>query len=413
MQALPMPKIFTPEAEEKKTDFQEWDPKKRWNPFNSNKLLSHVGRWKEIKRGRPVPPPVLVTIDPTNVCNFNCVWCNAEYIRKRRRRSLSEKALHNLAEFLVKWEYKNGVGRFGVEAACVAGGGEPLLNPATAGLIDHLTQGGIQVGLVSNGSRIHDFVDSLSQCTWVGVSVDAGAAETFNRLKGLPRDSDLFNKIIENIAVLADYSRRHFTTLGKVHPAYGVSFKYLIYNKENIGEIYEATRLAKEIGCKNIHFRPAGTTWDKIGTDEEIRFSKEDIQLFQDQITRAAELDDDKFGVYGITHKFNSQFDSANYFRKCYAIFMTAVFMPPENEKQDQDSFTMGLCCDRRGAEKLELVRNSVDFNEISKKWGGKEHWDIHDKIMVAQECPRCTYQPHNEIYEQVILNDAMTYKFI
>ena len=33
--------------------------------------------------------------------------------------------------------------------------------------------------------------------------------------------------------------------------------------------------------------------------------------------------------------------------------------------------------------------------------------------IDIANECPRCTYQPHNQIYEQVILNDSMTYKFI
>jgi len=28
-------------------------------------------------------------------------------------------------------------------------------------------------------------------------------------------------------------------------------------------------------------------------------------------------------------------------------------------------------------------------------------------------DCPRCTYQPHNQIMEHVVLNDNMTYKFI
>ena len=60
----------------------EWLPQKRWNPFNSNKLLAHVYRWRLIRRGRPLPPPVLITVDPTNVCNFDCVWCNAAYIRR-------------------------------------------------------------------------------------------------------------------------------------------------------------------------------------------------------------------------------------------------------------------------------------------------------------------------------------------
>ena len=71
----------------------EWLPQKRWNPFNSNKLLAHVYRWRLIRRGRPLPPPVLITVDPTNVCNFDCVWCNAAYIRKHRRSYLSTSAL--------------------------------------------------------------------------------------------------------------------------------------------------------------------------------------------------------------------------------------------------------------------------------------------------------------------------------
>ena len=48
----------------------EWTAQKRWNPFNSYKLLVHVDRWRKIRRGRPVPAPVLITVDPTNICNF-------------------------------------------------------------------------------------------------------------------------------------------------------------------------------------------------------------------------------------------------------------------------------------------------------------------------------------------------------
>ena len=67
-----------------------------------------------------------------------------------------------------------------------------------------------------------------------------------------------------------DYARKHHKRLGSTHPSYGVSYKYLLYDRDNIGEMYMAAKLAKEIGCKNIHFRPAGTPWDKIGTPEEI-----------------------------------------------------------------------------------------------------------------------------------------------
>jgi hypothetical protein len=92
---------------------------------------------------------------------------------------------------------------------------------------------------------------------------------------------------------------------------------------------------------------------------------------------------------------------------------MTVVIEPPTRNDASPDSFVLGLCCDRRGDEKLELASDVEDVGEIQKLWGNGVHWKIHDRIIVERECPRCTYQPHNQIYEQVILNDSMTYKFI
>jgi len=392
---------------------QEWSSAKRWNPFNSYKLLSHVHRWRQIRRGKPIPPPVLITVDPTNACNFGCEWCNAAYVRAHRKGVISEKVLMEVADFLPSWGEGSAIWKPGVEAICVAGGGEPLLNPATAPFIDRVIANGIEVGVVTNGSMIYSVMDSLSQCTWVGISMDAGTAATFNSLKALAPEKEYFSTIIDNIATLVDYARRHNNRLGARHPAYGVSYKYLLY-KDNIGELYQAAKLAKEIGCKNIHFRPAGTTWDNVGNSANIiQFTPEEIQLFNEQIAKTLELDDEGFNVYGITHKFDSQFDAANHFQRCYAVFMTAVIMPTVGKDVPKDSFTLGLCCDRRGDQKLELGSNLSNVQEINRLWGSEEHWKIHDRIKIRGECPRCTYQPHNEIYEQVILNDSMTYKFI
>lgn len=389
---------------------REWKTNKRWNPFNSYKLMAHVETWKRIKRGRNIPAPILVTVDPTNLCNLDCHWCNARFIRNQRHRSLSAKALSDISAFLPKWKNDSGIGP-GVLAVCVAGGGEPLMNPHTGQFIDRLIHHNIEVGVVTNGLLIDHFIDSLAQSTWVGVSVDAGSDKTYHAYKG--RKKGQFERVIDNIALLIDYAKMHHTQLGKPHLAYGVSYKYLLY-EDNIGEIYQAAKLAKEIGCKNIHFRPAATTWDNIGTEREIAFNKDQIEQFNEQIALAMELDDDTFGVYGITHKFNNQFTRSNCFEYCHALFMTAVFEPPTDQDKTTDgAFVLGLCCDRRGDSKLELGTNLTDVNQISKLWGSRAHWSISDAVNVHEECPRCTYQPHNEIYENVILEDSMTYKFI
>src|SRR5512144_2626097 len=88
------------ENRDEKAPNPEWNPTKRWNAFNSYKLLAHVSRWRNIKRGKAIPPPILITVDPTNVCNFECEWCNAAHIRATRKRHLSETALARLADFL-------------------------------------------------------------------------------------------------------------------------------------------------------------------------------------------------------------------------------------------------------------------------------------------------------------------------
>ena len=75
---------------------------------------------------------------------------------------------------------------------------------------------------------------------------------------------------------------------------------------------------------------------------------------------------------------------------------MTAVISPPSDRDAHEDAFVMGLCCDRRGDAKLELLRDETDVEKMEAAWGGKEHWKMHDAINIADECPRCTYQPHN-----------------
>ncbi|HEX68221.1 MAG TPA: radical SAM protein [bacterium] len=382
----------------------EWSIQKRWNPFNSYKLLAQVYRWRKIQRGKPIPQPVLVTVDPINACDLRCVWCNSEFvIDKRKGRKLSTEMLLKIADFLSRWQGSPEWEK-GVEAVCIAGGGEPLLHEGVGKFIEALREKGIEAGVVTNGTMIHRFIPQLSECTWVGVSVDAGSAETFARLK----KRDLFHQVIKNMEKLINYSERNKTWLGREGQGYGVSYKYLLY-PGNIHEVYQAAKLAKEIGCRNFHLRPMGVPWDKVGKVEKI-FSEDDLKLFQEQVEKARTLEDENFGVFTITHKFDPTLHTLNAFPKCYAIFMTCVFMPPQDNNPSH--FTLGLCCDRRGDELLELGKNLESVEEVAKLWGSEKHWEIFDKIDVST-CPRCTYQPHNQIFEYVIKRDFMTYKFI
>lgn len=384
--------------------FNEWQPEKKWNPFNSYKLLAHVYRWRLIKRGQRIPQPGLVTVDPINTCNLTCVWCNSSVVLKERNQFISKDTLINMAEFLATWQ-GNSQWEAGVEAVCIAGGGEPLLHPETGHFIEACVSRGIEVGVVTNGTKIDQFIEPLSLCTWVGISVDAGSSSTFIKLKNKNR----FDKICNNIEMLSEYINNNPCQLSTDRPGYGISYKYLLYNS-NIHEIQTAAAIAKKIGCKNFHLRPAGVSWDKLGVRNEKIFNPTVRQTLSNELTKTRELEDNYFNIYGITHKFDSELNAANYFNSCHAIFMTAVFMPPRYNKNEK--FCLGLCCDRRGDNRLEAPVLINDFNQVSDFWGSKHHWQIHDSINL-NECPRCTYQPHNQIFEHVIEKDSMTYKFI
>ncbi|MBF0142255.1 MAG: radical SAM protein [Magnetococcales bacterium] len=393
---------------------EEWSPSKKWNPFNSYKLLAQVYRWREIRRGSPVPQPSLITVDPVNICNYKCHWCNANFILERNKRLLDRDLLMDLADFLKRWQ---GSPQWpaGVESICIAGGGEPLLNPHVGQFIDRCVDHGIEVGVVTNGHQIHKFLEPLSRCTWVGISVDAGTPDSYASLKGIePSD---FSRVCDNIRNLVDFSRRRGSTLASDRAGYGVSYKYLLV-PDNVADVEPAIEMAASLGCKNFHLRPAGVSWDRIrvagpvhDTEAETRdsFTEEQKQLLESAFRKARRLENDQFGVYGVTHKFDHNFNKANVFSSCHAVFMTCVVMPPRVEGE---RFRLGLCCDRRGDQGLEFSGPLTEVTQIGERWSSPEHWRIRDQIDL-RHCPRCTYQPHNQIYEHVIQEDSMTYKFI
>ena len=383
---------------------QEWSPYNKWNPFNSYKLLAHVYRWKLIKRGQKVPQPVLVTVDPINTCNLSCYWCNSAKILKERHNRIDTDVLLEVADGLARWQGSPDWPK-GVEAVCIAGGGEPLLHSGIARFIEACVGLGIEIGVVTNGTLLDKYLEPLSMCSWVGVSVDAGTSETFRKLKG----KDAFDQVCENINILSSYAKNRSCNLGMNKPGHGVSYKYLLYNG-NIHDIVPAVKLAKKIGCKNFHLRPAGLAWDKIGSGQEKIFEPHVRSELFKNLTTARELEDQDFGVYGITHKFDTDLNQANRFSACHAVFMTGVIMPPEYKGEQK--FNFALCCDRRGDKTLEFDIEFTSFDQLKEIWGSEAHWKICDSINL-DKCPRCTYQPHNLIFEHVVENDSMTYKFI
>jgi len=80
--------------------------------------------------------------------------------------------------------------------------------------------------------------------------------------------------------IIRDWTLTHLMNHIQISPSPG-----------NIGETFTAAKLAKQIGCRNICYRPAVTSHDKIGV-YEIEFSEEDISLYKNEMELAQCMDD-------------------------------------------------------------------------------------------------------------------------
>ncbi len=359
---------------------REWNSP--WNPFNSAKVL--IWReWLEACITGDYLPPVTVDIDLSRHCNFACPFCNAYNIINNKLPNLPIKHWLEVSDFIKEW---------GAYSACVAGGGEPLTHKGFNTFIQYQWQkNGIQNGVITNGSLMTDehIAVMAENCRWVGFSMDAGTAETYIKLKGIKK-KEMFRKVCDNIAKLC----RH---IDKINSKCDVAYKYLIH-PDNAHEIYQAAKLAKELGVRDFHSRPVG--FDNIKplhglTNEAFRSV---VDVVNEQIEKALELEDENFHFYGIRHKFQPNMERKVAFKKCRAIPLIATFGADGN---------MYLCFDMRGRKDLILCSHYPNPREILGIWGSDFHKNMINNID-PKTCPRCTFGPYNEIIEKVFLNDSM-----
>jgi len=348
-----------------------------YNPFNSMKVMLWRQHLEGMATGKLLPP-VTVDFDPTNQCNSNCIWCNSAMFRKKHPDSMSTEHMLELANFLGEW---------GVKSACVAGGGEPMLNYGTAEFLRRMKKVGVKTGVITNGIYMtEDQARAIVESSeWCGVSIDAGTQESFKKIHRV----DKFDAVIENVKQLVEIKKEKKSNIQ-------ITYKYLLH-PYNANDVYKAAVLAKKIGVNAFHSRPV--CWDNLYDQtprDPIDFTRY-VDFINKQSRDALKLNDENFHFYGVRHKFGENLERKVNFEKCRATSIMAVYCADG---------TVQLCHDLRGKEEWVLCRHD-DPEEILKVWGSKEHLDMIESID-PNKCPRCTFGAYNEIIEKVIIEDNM-----
>ena len=327
----------------------------------TNKMLQPniLPRVEEYVERRTTSGPLIVELDPTTACNFQCPECiSADLLNKG---GVEDERLMNLID-----EFHEA----GVKGIIFIGGGEPLAHKLMPEPIVKAYNLGISVGLTTNGSLINRYLEEIAECVqWTRVSVDAGTQETFSKFRPshIPNS---FSKITSNIEALAKIKRGIL----------GYSF-LLIERHEpdgqiatNIHELFSAAKLAKNLGCDYFEYKPAVDMHHHL-----IPLSNNMRQEIEKQLPLLQALKTDKFEVISpksIEHLLtNKSPDQPKNYQTCPSLELRTVVTPK------------GIypCPYKRGYENQKIGEIDTNFNDY---WKSEKRQKRAKSINPSVSCP-------------------------
>jgi pyruvate-formate lyase-activating enzyme len=207
----------------------------RYTPFDqTSKALVHVDRLRRIARG-DVPPPVSVKLELTNVCNHDCHFC-------AYRRIVQDPAIRDMLPTQIALDLVDDLAAGGVHGLMLTGGGEPLVHPGVADVIARCGERGLQVGLITNGTRLGRLSDAtLSMLRWIRFSINAGDAATYASVHGT--NAGAWAEVWAQVGRAANLAID-----------VGVS---IVVTARNYRGVVDLVRRAREHGARYAHVRPA------------------------------------------------------------------------------------------------------------------------------------------------------------
>ena len=362
----------------------EWSSKSKYNSFNSYKGLAYYEHYKKVvawMEGKgELPPPVECSLDPIMQCNNNCYYCNSQrYLRTNPLavHPLTYPEMHDLITYLAEW---------GVQGVCFGGGGESMLNDSSSDMMSLANRRGMQTAVVTNGSMLWDAsrVYNLLNCRWVGISLDAGDAETYKQIRRV----DMFDKVVRGIERLVDAKRLE-------HSKVDIAIKVLVL-PENYDKLYDICLLAKSLGVNDFHIRPVDLERKDFEVIQRLNL---DIPLIHEQFRMCHEIEDGSFHVYTVMHKYDEQFHVKHDFNKCLASPLVLQCCTDGNAY---------VCVDHRLEERFKLG----SWKNIKEWWGSDRHRELVKGIRPHEECARCTWCEYQKQIKDTVIEDKMCLAF-
>jgi MoaA/NifB/PqqE/SkfB family radical SAM enzyme len=282
------------------------------------------------------------------------------------------------------------------------GGGEPMMHPSVGEVIRKLGEANVKIGITTNGLFLRKYLDVTAEyASWVRVSMDAGTAETFNRVRPSRVGKSLFDNAIKNMECFAKYKkgRLGYSFMVFNEGSYGFggarlsagALDKVAHIKTNVHEIFQAAELARDIGCDYFEVKPMyDVNHFSVMQPESV------TRVVDEQLIRARALNSNTFRVLEATKLWASLHGESNLEPKDYHRCVSAetrTLITPSG---------VYVCPYFRGAEHKNLGRiQDMSFNEL---WHGPIRDSTISKLDPSRDCPmHCIRHDSHQIVESWI----------
>ena len=256
---------------------------------------------RERREPEPTAPeaaPVSINLDLTVACNYRCTHCIDWDILNTKHRLAED----DLRSSIVLMRER------GLKSVILIGGGEPTLYPGFPGFVAFLKTLGLQVSVVTNGSRgdrLADVIECFDERDWIRMSLDSGSNELFEAMHNPTSGKITLDAICEWVPRLKG-----------INPKPRIGFSYIIVWSgasreahdlhENIHEIAMAAKRAKDAEFDYIAFKPVLERQDDgaevMDPGKAKARERAVVKRIRVEVDRAKELADEAFDVYESTN---------------------------------------------------------------------------------------------------------------
>lgn len=332
-------------------------------PFSEAKALCYLDRLL----GQS-PGPATATVDLTNVCNHDCIWCNSRDYHDSEPGYIQPDVFKRLVRSLVDMQCRG---------MSVSGGGEPTCHPQFDSLISLALDSGLSVSLSTNGSLIGRLpIETLYRLRYLRISLDAGSSETHARLHRPRAEEYGWTQIWRNLIALARNKPRTLCL--------GVG--YLIHS-ENLSETADLARQVREAGADYLELRPV-----------KQRSVHCDAQQVRDVYEHVRELETPGFRVIEVGSKYRPGFPGTE---KCYMLSLVVDVGP---------GGYVYPCCELKG--RPNYVIGNLGEAPLERIWWGAQHQVIMKSVSPAK-CPDCKHSRSNHLIRMVLEDDVLHRDFL